>query len=154
VRFFLVSRKADSEFTFDIDLARSQSEENPVYYVQYAHARVASVLRQAGIARDAAAERFARTGLAPLTGPHEQALLNRLADFPDEVAAAARDFAPHQLTAYLKALAGAFHGYYNAERFLVDDARLRSARLALVVATGQVLRNGLGILGIVAPDEM
>ena len=154
VRFFLVSRKADSEFTFDIDLARSQSEENPVYYVQYAHARVASVLRQAGIARDAAAERFARTGLAPLTGPHEQALLNRLADFPDEVAAAARDFAPHQLTGYLKALAGAFHGYYNAERFLVDDEDVRDARLALVVATGEVLRHGLALLGIAAPDEM
>ena len=154
VRFFLVSRKADSEFTFDIDLARSQSEENPVYYVQYAHARVASVLRQAGIERESAPARFAGTGLSPLTGAHEQALLNRLADFPDEVAAAARDFAPHQLTAYLKALAGAFHGYYNAERFLVDDAPVRDARLALAVATGEVLRNGLALLGIAAPDEM
>ena len=154
VRFFLVSRKADSEFTFDIDLARSQSEENPVYYVQYAHARVASVLRQAGIARDDAPARFADADLAPLCGAHEQALLNRLADFPDEVAAAARDFAPHQLTAYLKALAGAFHGYYNAERFLVDDEAVRDARLALVVATGEVLRNGLALLGIAAPDEM
>ena len=154
VRFFLVSRKADSEFTFDIDLARSQSEENPVYYVQYAHARVASVLRQAGIARDDAPARFVDADLAPLCGAHEQALLNRLADFPDEVAAAARDFAPHQLTAYLKALAGAFHGYYNAERFLVDDEAVRDARLALVVATGEVLRNGLALLGIAAPDEM
>jgi len=154
VRFFLVSRKADSEFTFDIDLARSQSEENPVYYVQYAHARVASVLRQAGIARDDAPARFADADLAPLCGAHEQALLNRLADFPDEVAAAARDFAPHQLTAYLKALAGAFHGYYNAERFLVDDEAVRDARLALVVATGEVLRNALALLGIDAPDEM
>ncbi|MEO8486048.1 MAG: arginine--tRNA ligase [Betaproteobacteria bacterium] len=154
VRYFLVSRKADSEFTFDIDLARSQSEENPVYYVQYAHARVASVLRQAGIAREDAPARFAATDLAPLAGTHEQALLNRLADFPGEVAGAAGDFAPHQITAYLKALAGAFHGYYNAERFLVDDEAVRDARLALVVATGEVLRNGLALLGIGAPDEM
>jgi arginyl-tRNA synthetase len=154
VRYFLVSRKADSEFVFDIDLALSQSEENPVYYVQYAHARMASVLRQAGIARDEAPARFMRTGLAPLAGPHEQALLNRLADFPEEVAAAAREFAPHQLAAYLKSLAAAFHGYYNAERFLVDDVALRDARLALVVATGIVLRNGLALLGIGAPDEM
>jgi len=154
VRYFLVARKADSEFVFDIDLALSQSEENPVYYVQYAHARVASVLRQAGILRDEAPARLAHADLAPLAGSHEQALLNRLADFPDEVAAAAREFAPHQLTAYLKALAGAFHGYYNAERFLVDDAKVRDARLALVVATGEVLRNGLALLGIGAPDEM
>jgi arginyl-tRNA synthetase len=154
VRFFLVSRKADSEFTFDIDLARSQSEENPVYYVQYAHARVASVLRQAGVARDAAAARYAAADLSPLTGSYERALLNRLADFPDELAAAAREFAPHQITFYLKDLAQAFHGYYNAERFLVDDPKLRDARLALVVATGEVLKNGLSVLGIGAPDEM
>ena len=154
VRFFLVSRKADSEFTFDIDLARSQSEENPVYYVQYAHARVASVLRQAGVARDAAAARFAGADLSPLAGSYERALMNRLADFPDELAAAARDFAPHQITFYLKDLAQAFHGYYNAERFLVDDPTLRDARLALVVATGEVLGNGLSVLGIGAPDEM
>ena len=154
VRFFLVSRKADSEFTFDIDLARSQSEENPVYYVQYAHARVASVLRQAGVARDAAAARYAGTDLSPLAGSYERTLLNRLADFPDELAAAAREFAPHQITFYLKDLAQAFHGYYNAERFLVDDAKLRDARLALVVATGEVLKNGLSVLGIGAPDEM
>jgi arginyl-tRNA synthetase len=154
VRFFLVSRKADSEFTFDIDLARSQSEENPVYYVQYAHARVASVLRQAGVARDAAAARYAGADLSPLAGSYERTLLNRLADFPDELAAAAREFAPHQITFYLKDLAQAFHGYYNAERFLVDDAKLRDARLALVVATGEVLKNGLSVLGIGAPDEM
>jgi arginyl-tRNA synthetase len=154
VRFFLVSRKADSEFVFDIDLARSQSEENPVYYVQYAHARVASVLRQAGRTRDDVAAAAATTDLSPLVNAYEQALLRRLADFPDVLALAAGEFAPHQLTFYLKDLAQEFHSYYNAERFLVDDARLRSARLALVVATGQVLRNGLGILGIVAPDEM
>jgi len=154
VRYFLVSRKADSEFVFDIDLARSQSEDNPVYYVQYAHARVASVLKQAGIARDEATARLRGADLAPLASSYEEALLRRIADFPDEIAAAAREFAPHQLAFYLKDLAREFHSYYNAERFLVDDARLREARLALIVAVGQVLRNGLTLLGIDAPDEM
>jgi arginyl-tRNA synthetase len=154
VRYFLVSRRADSEFVFDIDLARSQSEDNPVYYVQYAHARVASVLRQAGIARDEAAARLRGADLAPLASRYEEALLRRIADFPDEIAAAARELAPHRLAFYLKDLAQEFHSYYNAERFLVDDARLREARLALIVAVGQVLRNGLTVLGIGAPDEM
>jgi arginyl-tRNA synthetase len=154
VRFFLVSRKADSEFVFDIDLARSQSEENPVYYVQYAHARVASVLRQAGIALADAPRELADADRSPLVSGYEEALLRRLADFPTEIAAAARDLAPHQITFYLKSLAGEFHSYYNAERFLVDDPRLRRARLALVVATGQVLRNGLRVLGISAPEQM
>jgi arginyl-tRNA synthetase len=154
VRFFLVSRKAEAEFVFDIDLARSQSEENPVYYVQYAHARVASVLRQAGIAMSSAADELADADLAPLTSAYEEALLRRLADFPGEIAAAARDLAPHQITFYLKSLAGEFHSYYNAERFLVDDPALRRARLALVVAAGQVLRNGLAVLGLSAPEQM
>ncbi|HEX6136338.1 MAG TPA: arginine--tRNA ligase [Casimicrobiaceae bacterium] len=154
VRFFLVSRKADSEFVFDIDLARSQSEENPVYYVQYAHARVASVLRQAGLAREAAPAALRDVDLSPLLSRYEEPLLRRLADFPVEIALAAGEFAPHQLTFYLKDLAQEFHSYYNAERFLVDDERIRQARLALIVAVGQVLRNGLTILGIGAPDEM
>src|SRR5690348_3693557 len=102
VRFFLVSRKAEAEFVFDIDLARSQSEENPVYYVQYAHARVASVLRQAGVAMSTAAGDLAGADLAPLTSTYEDALLRRLADFPAEIAAAARELAPHQITFYLK----------------------------------------------------
>jgi arginyl-tRNA synthetase len=154
VRFFLVSRKADTEFVFDIDLARSQSEENPVYYVQYAHARVAAVLRQAGLAMADAPAAVAGADLAPLVSPYEQALLRRLADFPVEVMAAARDLAPHQITFYLKSLAGEFHSYYNAERFLVDDPALRRARLALVVAAGQVQLNGLAVLGIGAPEQM
>ncbi|HVO90507.1 MAG TPA: arginine--tRNA ligase [Casimicrobiaceae bacterium] len=154
VRFFLVSRKADTEFVFDIDLARSQSEENPVYYVQYAHARVCSVLKQAGISLDAAAARLAEVDLAPLQSPYEVALLRRLADFPGEIATAARELAPHQVTFYLKDLAQEFHSYYNAERFLVDDERVKRARLALVIATGQVLRNGLRVLGIAAPEQM
>ncbi len=154
VRFFLVSRKADSEFTFDIDLARSQSEENPVYYVQYAHARVASVLKQAGIAFAGATAMLADAGLAPLASPYEDALLRRLADFPAELAVAARDLAPHAVTFYLKELARDFHTYYNAQRFLTEDAQLKRARLALVVATGQVVRNGLAVLGLSAPEQM
>ncbi|MGE5739994.1 MAG: arginine--tRNA ligase [Betaproteobacteria bacterium] len=154
VRFFLVSRKADSEFVFDIDLARSQSDENPVYYVQYAHARVQSVLKQAGIPRDDAAARLLGVDTSPLDSPYERALLRRLADFPGMLSLAADEFAPHQVTFYLKDLAQEFHSYYNAERFLVDDARIRTARLALIVAVGQVLRNALALLGIRAPDEM
>ena len=154
VRFFLVSRKADSEFVFDIDLARSQSDENPVYYVQYAHARVASVLKQAGLTFDDARTSLRDADASLLETRYETALMRRLADFPDEIATAARDFAPHQLTFYLKDLAQEFHSYYNAERFLVDDARLRNARLALIVAVGQVLRNGLTLLGIRAPEAM
>ena len=154
VRFFLVSRKADSEFTFDIDLARSQTEENPVYYVQYAHARVASVMRQAGIAPAEAPALFADADLAPLTSPYEDALLRRLADFPVELATAAQELAPHLVTFYLKDLAAEFHSYYNAERFLVDDPKTQRARLALAAATGQVVRNGLAVLGIGAPEKM
>ncbi len=154
VRFFLVSRKADAEFTFDIDLARSQSEDNPVYYVQYAHARVCSVLKQAGIAHGEARALLAPAVLAPLTSTYEEALLRRLADFPVELQDAAREFAPHQLAAYLRELAGEFHSYYNAERFLVDDREVRAARLALVVAVGRVLANGLAVLGLSAPTEM
>ncbi len=154
VRFFLVSRKADTEFVFDIDLARSKSDENPVYYVQYAHARVCSVLRQAGMTPDDAVEALGQADMAPLTSPYEEALLRRLADFPGELAAAARDVAPHQVTSYLKELAREFHSYYNAERFLVDDLQLKRARLALALATGQVLKNGLAVLGISAPSQM
>lgn len=154
VRFFLVSRKADTEFVFDLDLARSQSEDNPVYYVQYAHARVCSVLKQAGMASADAAAALEDADLSPLEGPYEEALLRVLADFPEQLAEAAREFAPHQITSYLRNLARDFHAYYNAERFLVDNERVKRARLALVVATGQVLRNGLAVLGIGAPETM
>jgi arginyl-tRNA synthetase len=154
VRYFLVSRKADTEFVFDIDLARSQSDENPVYYVQYAHARVCSVLRQAGIAPDDAIATLAGADTSSLTSPYEQALLRRLADFPEELATAAQELAPHQLTSYLKEVAREFHSYYNAERFLVEDEGLRRARLSLAVAAGQVLKNGLAVLGISAPQQM
>jgi len=154
VRFFLVSRKAEAEFTFDIDLARAQTEENPVYYVQYAHARVASVMRQADVDPAAALAAFADADVSLLESPYEEALLRRLAEFPEELAVAARDFAPHAVTFYLKDLAAEFHSYYNAERFLIDDAPRRRARLLLAAAVGQVIRNGLAVLGISAPDKM
>ena len=154
VRFFFLLRKADSQLTFDVDLARSQSEENPVYYVQYAHARVCSVLDKAGIPLAEAKQRLQGADVSPLASPYEEALLRRIADLPDELAAAARDLAPHLVTFYLKELAAEFHSYYNAEQFLVDEPRLRDARLALVVAVGQVIRNGLRVLGVNAPEKM
>jgi arginyl-tRNA synthetase len=154
VRFFFLLRKSDSQLTFDIDLARAQSEENPVYYVQYAHARVCSVLDKAGIAVAAAPQALRDADLSPLRSAYEQALLNRLADFPDELAVAARELAPHLVTFYLKELAAEFHSYYNAEQFLVHEVVLRKARLALVVAVGQVIRNGLAMLGVSAPVAM
>jgi arginyl-tRNA synthetase len=154
VRFFFLLRKADSQLTFDVDLARSQSEENPVYYVQYAHARVCSVLDKAGIRLADANQRLRDADVSPLASPYEEALLRRIADLPDELATAARDLAPHLVTFYLKELAAEFHSYYNAEQFLVDEPRLRDARLALVVAVGQVIRNGLRVLGVNAPEKM
>jgi arginyl-tRNA synthetase len=154
VRFFFLLRKSDSQLTFDLDLARAQTEENPVYYVQYAHARVSSVLDKAGIAPRAAAAKLRDVDLGPLGSRYEDALLRRLADFPDEIAIAARELAPHRLTFFLKELAAEFHSYYNAEQFLVDDPHVRQARLALVVATGQVIRNGLAVLGVSAPEKM
>ncbi|HVR93828.1 MAG TPA: arginine--tRNA ligase [Casimicrobiaceae bacterium] len=154
VRFFFLLRKSDSQLTFDIDLARAQSEENPVYYVQYAHARVCSVLERAGISPAGAADSLRSSDLSPLSSAYENALMRRLADFPDELAVAARELAPHLITFYLKELAAEFHSYYNAEQFLVDDDALRQARLALVVATGQVIRNGLAVLGVNAPARM
>jgi arginyl-tRNA synthetase len=150
VRFFLVSRRADSEFVFDIDLALARSEENPVYYVQYAHARVCSVLAQWG--GDNA--RITAASLAPLCDEREIALMKRLAEFPEIIEIAAREFAPHQVAYYLRELAGEFHGYYNSTRFLVPESEIMLARLALAVATRQVLRNGLALLGVSAPEKM
>ena len=154
-RFFLVSRKPDTEFVFDVDLALAQSEENPVYYVQYAHARICSVLQQAEASGMALGEDDAlHVNLAPLANPREQALLARIAAFPDAVREAADELAPHQIAFYLKDLAADFHGYYNAERVLVDDESTRRARLALLLATRQVLRNGLRLIGVSAPERM
>ena len=150
VRFFLVSRKADTEFVFDIDLAKSQTEDNPVYYVQYAHARICSVLAQAGAAPPAPGE----IELAPLTLARELDLAQRLAEYPEVLAEGARAFAPHQVAFYLRELAGAFHSYYNAERILVAEEEVKLARLALVLAVRQVLQNGLALLGVSAPEKM
>jgi arginyl-tRNA synthetase len=122
--------------------------------VQYAHARVCSVLEKAGMSRDSAAKRLAAADLSALVGDYEQALLRSLADFPEEMALAARELSPHLVTFYLRELAAQFHSYYNAEQFLVDDPRVREARLALVVAAGQVVRNGLAVLGVNAPEKM
>ncbi len=150
VRFFLVSRKADTEFTFDVDLALAKSEENPVYYVQYAHARICSMLAQWG--GDPA--RLARAELGALKGEKELALAQRLAEFPETVSAAADELEPHAVAFYLRALAGDFHSYYNAERILVEDEALREARLALCAAARQTLANGLALLGVSAPEKM
>jgi arginyl-tRNA synthetase len=150
VRFFLASRRADSEFVFDVDLARAQTDENPVYYVQYAHARVCSVFSQWG--GDAAPLRDAP--LSPLGGERENALMRRLAEFPQMLADAARELAPHSIAFYLRELAGEFHSYYTAERILVEDEATRSARLALCAAVRQVLANGLALLGVRAPERM
>jgi len=154
-RFFLVSRKGETEFTFDVDLALSHSEDNPVYYVQYAHARICSVLAQA-TERDAALDEDAalQVDLAPLVSAREMALLAWISDFPDVVLEAAEALAPHQVAFYLKELAAQLHGFYNAERILVEEPGLRGARLALLLAVRQVLRNGLGLIGVSAPERM
>ncbi len=154
-RFFLVSRKADTEFVFDVDLATSQSEENPVYYVQYAHARICSLLEQARATGQGESEAtLASTGLGPLTGTRELALLQRLGEYPEMLENACTELAPHQVVFYLRELAGEFHSYYNAERILVPDAPQRLARLALCLAVRQVLGNGLALLGVSQPAKM
>jgi len=150
VRFFLISRKADTEFVFDIDLALKSTDENPVFYVQYAHARICSVLRQWGGASDG----LAQTDLSLLTAPTELALLSKLAEYPKMLTLAAKDLTPHDVAFYLRDLAGAFHSYYAAERFIVDDAALCRARMALLAATRQVLANALAVLGVSAPEAM
>jgi len=149
-RFFYVMRKSDQHLDFDLDLAKSRSNENPVYYIQYAHARVCSVLEQWGGDESS----LHGADVSPLTSDHEAALLKNLMEYPDVIENAARDLAPHSLAFYLKELAGEFHSYYNAERFLVDDAALTVARLALALAVRQVLRNGLSLLGVTAPEKM
>ena len=154
VRFFLISRKSDTEFTFDVDLALKQNDENPVFYVQYAHARICSVLAQWQPAAGDAAAAMAAADLARLVAPSERALMLQLGAFPALLTRAAAESAPHELAFYLRELAGAFHSWYAAERFLVDDAGLAAARMALLAATRQVLRSGLAVLGVGAPDTM
>jgi len=154
VRFFLISRKADTEFTFDVDLALKQNDENPVFYVQYAHARICSVIQQY-VDKGGDPDAIGRADLSVLTAPTETALMLKLADYPAMLTSAAESLAPHDVTFYLRDVASAFHSYYGAERFLVDDdAALTQARLALLSATRQVIRNALTVLGVSAPEKM
>ena len=149
-RYFFVMRKSDSQLTFDIDLAKSRSEDNPVYYVQYAHARICSVMALWG--SDAAT--LAGVDLSPLTSKYESGLLRVLADYPALLATAARELSPHLVCVYLADLAAKLHSYYNAEKFLVEDEKVKLARLALIVATRQVLKNGLAVIGVSTPEKM
>lgn len=150
VRFFLLSRKPDTEYTFDVDLAVQKNNDNPVYYVQYAHARICSVLASWG--GDVATLKDA--DLSALDSAPAQALMLLLAKYPEMLSDAARDLAPHDVTFYLRELAASYHSYYDAERILVDDLAVKTARLALVAATAQVLHNGLAVLGVGAPQKM
>jgi len=154
VRFFLLSRKPDTEYTFDVDLAVQKNNDNPVYYVQYAHARICSVLR-AWVDKDRGDVAMLKdVDLSALDSPQAQALMLQLAKYPAMLTAASADFAPHDVTFYLRDLAASYHSYYDAERILVDDEVVKKARLALVAATAQVLHNGLAVLGVSAPASM
>jgi arginyl-tRNA synthetase len=153
VRFFLISRKADTEFVFDVDVALAQTDENPVYYVQYAHARISRVLSQFS-SDEAELAKLADTDLSLLTAPREASLLAKLAEYPEMLEKALDELGPHQVAFYLRDLAGELHSYYNAERVLVDDEALKRARLALYLATRQVIRNGLSLIGVSAPAQM
>jgi arginyl-tRNA synthetase len=159
VRFFLISRKADTEFTFDVDLALKAGDENPVFYVQYAHARICSVLAtyagsDRGDAPGTTPGSFADADLTLLVAPTEAALMLKLGEYPEMLERAAAELAPHDVAFYLRELAAAFHAYYASERFLVEDAALARARMALLAATAQVLRNALALLGVSAPEAM
>ena len=149
-RFFYILRKSDQHLDFDLDLAKSQTNENPVYYIQYAHARVCSVLAQ----WEGDADALKAADLGRLDSPYEMAIAAKLGEFPEVVETAAKDLAPHLIAFYLKDLAAAFHSYYNAERILVDDPAIRDARAALAVAVRQVIRNGMVIIGVGCPQSM
>jgi arginyl-tRNA synthetase len=153
-RLFFVMRSHEQHLDFDLELAKSRTNENPVFYIQYAHARVASVMRQLGARGLTFARELGLASLARLTSEHEQAVLTALARYPEVIDRAALERAPHMLVHYLRELANVFHTYYNAEQFIVDDAALRNARLALVLGVQQVVRNGLELLGISAPESM
>ena len=153
-RFFYVMRKCEQHMDFDLDLARSQSNDNPVYYIQYAHARVRSVFRQLQEKQLSWDRDAGNAGLSTLSESHEQELIIKLSRYPEILDAAAINHEPHQLTHYLRELANDFHTYYNAHTFLVENAKVRNARLNLIEATRQVIANGLGLLGVSAPDSM
>ena len=156
VRFFLISRKADTEFVFDVDLAQKKSDENPVYYVQYAHARICSVLREAGIADEMSRKSLVGAGLDALTHARELALMQKLAEYPQVLQAASEHLAPHDLAFYLRDLASEFHALYNERelRVLTAPDAVKMARLALYAATAQVIVNALVLIGVSAPQSM
>ena len=149
-RYFLAARRSDSQLVFDIDLARAQTNDNPVFYIQYAHARICSVLTQWG----GKLADLQQADLSPLTQAHEIALLQRLSSYPETVVDAATDLAPHTIANYLKELASELHSYYNEYKFLIEDEAVKIARLSLIAATQQVLKNGLNLLGVSAPEKM
>jgi arginyl-tRNA synthetase len=149
-RYFLAARRSDSQLVFDIDLARAQTNDNPVFYIQYAHARISSVLTQWG----GKLADLQQADLSPLTQAHEIALLQRLSSYPETLADAATDLAPHTIANYLKELASELHSYYNEYKFLIEDEAVKIARLSLIAATQQVLKNGLYLLGVSAPEKM
>jgi arginyl-tRNA synthetase len=149
-RFFYVLRKSDQHLDFDLDLAKSQSNDNPVYYIQYAHARVCSVLAQ----WSGNAATLDKADLARLEQPRELALAARIGEFPEIIESAANELAPHLIAFYLKDLAADFHSYYNAERMLVEETALKDARVALAAAVRQVIRNGMALLGVSCPQSM
>ena len=153
-RYFLAARRADSQLVFDIDLARAQTNDNPVYYIQYAHARICSVLSQWTNQGAGDVTTLKNVDLSPLNMPNEAKLMQRLSEYPEIVATAATDLAPHTIANYLKECAADLHSYYNDTKFLVDDAPTKLARLALIAATRQVLKNGLNLLGVSAPHKM
>lgn len=154
VRFFLLSRKPDTEYVFDVDLAIAQNNDNPVYYVQYAHARICSVLSAWVLNDRGDVQELQEADLSPLESPQALALMLMLAKYPEMLSAACAGLAPHDVTFYLRELAACYHSYYDAERILVEDGRVKLARLALVSATAQVLHNGLAVLGVSAPSKM
>ena len=149
-RYFLLARKPDSQLIFDIDLAKSQTNDNPVYYIQYAHARICAVLNQANIKP----EDLQNFDEGLLTSTHEHQLIKRLSEFPEIISLSASETSPHYVATFLKDLASDFHSYYNANKFLSDNKALQNARLALIGATKIVIKNGLQLLGISAPEKM
>ena len=153
-RFFYLMRSHDQALDFDLELAKSRSNENPVYYVQYAHARVASVMKELAARSYSYDEAAGLAALARLDNAHEAAVITALSKYPETIVASALNRAPHALVHYLRELANTLHTYYNAEKWIVEEAPLRNARLTLVLAVQQVIRNGLGILGVSAPDSM
>jgi arginyl-tRNA synthetase len=151
VRFFFIMRSIDSHLNFDLGLAKQQSDENPVYYLQYAHARIASIIRHA---EDVGVDRNAPATLSLLTQPEEITLMKKLNEFPDMVESCAATFEPHHLADYLSDLAAQYHRFYHEHRVVTEDLPLTAARMSLCLATKIVLGNGFAILGISAPEKM